>query len=469
MTGGGAVVGENSKVGYNRFLLLVAGLGGLLYGVDVGIIGGALPYLQDTSPLTAGQLSIIVAAVLLGSVISTLFAGLLADWMGRKPLMILSGLCLWSVFLLSRFPKATGPSFSGVCCRASAPVSSAWLSPLSCGMPLRFKSREGNWNLSVAAHAWYRFCRLGGYLFQCSRGRSRQARRSAEALKLQRRMPGAVFSGYRMPPGILFVDGSFLVAESPRWLFRRGKKEAALNALLRSRSTEQAQSELHEMEEIAAAERASSLAGKVKESLLRRKYVIPFILACIILACNQTTGINSILGFNTNILLQGGLPDVQAHWGYVIFSTLNFLFTMVGVLLVDRKGRKFLLSMGTAGVILALSCTGILFQRTEKLRMDASQSVQAMVTPDQKLSLQYDDKTAAALRGSESAAVNAKTHPSASSILMAIFTPPQRLFALMTSRQNPSRSTARAPFPPTKSSPSSAIPSVISTRRAMRH
>ena len=80
-----------AKVGYNRFLLLVAGLGGLLYGVDVGIIAGALPYLEATSGLNAGQLSFIVAAVLLGSVISTLFAGMLADWMGRKLMMTLSG------------------------------------------------------------------------------------------------------------------------------------------------------------------------------------------------------------------------------------------------------------------------------------------------------------------------------------------------------------------------------------------
>src|SRR5258707_4369578 len=82
----------SNKILYNRFLLLVAGLGGLLYGVDVGIIGGALPYLEATSGLNAGQLSIIVAAVLLGSVFSTLFAGLLADWMGRRRLMIVSGL-----------------------------------------------------------------------------------------------------------------------------------------------------------------------------------------------------------------------------------------------------------------------------------------------------------------------------------------------------------------------------------------
>src|SRR5258707_10866321 len=81
-----------TKQGYNRFLLVVAGLGGLLYGVDVGIISGALPYLEATSKLNSGQLSFIVAAVLLGSVISTLFAGLLADWLGRKTLMSLSGI-----------------------------------------------------------------------------------------------------------------------------------------------------------------------------------------------------------------------------------------------------------------------------------------------------------------------------------------------------------------------------------------
>src|SRR5665213_4304329 len=82
----------NSQTGYNRFLLLVAGFGGLLYGVDVGIIAGALPYLEATSGLNQGQLSFIVAAVLLGSVFSTLVAGLIADAIGRKALMTLSGI-----------------------------------------------------------------------------------------------------------------------------------------------------------------------------------------------------------------------------------------------------------------------------------------------------------------------------------------------------------------------------------------
>src|ERR1700752_3251983 len=90
MADSGAAGVGSSKTGYNRFLLFVAGLGGLLYGVDVGIIAGALPYLQDTSGLDPAQLSFIVAAVLLGSVISSLFAGALSDWVGRKNMLIVS-------------------------------------------------------------------------------------------------------------------------------------------------------------------------------------------------------------------------------------------------------------------------------------------------------------------------------------------------------------------------------------------
>src|ERR1700684_2272257 len=98
---------------YNRLLLLIAGLGGLLYGGDVGIIGGALPYLEATSGLNASQLSIIVAAVLLGSVISTLFAGLLADWLGRKPLMMISGLAFVASIPIIALSHGYEPLFFG--------------------------------------------------------------------------------------------------------------------------------------------------------------------------------------------------------------------------------------------------------------------------------------------------------------------------------------------------------------------
>lgn len=82
---------------YSRYLLVIAGLGGLLYGADIGIIAAALLYLGKTIELTLEQTSLIVAAVLGGSMISSLLAGLLADWMGRRRMMILSGL----MFLVS--------------------------------------------------------------------------------------------------------------------------------------------------------------------------------------------------------------------------------------------------------------------------------------------------------------------------------------------------------------------------------
>src|ERR1700677_2762065 len=104
---------RSAKSRYSRFLLLVAGLGGLLYGIDVGIIAGALPYLEDTSHLTAAQLSVIVAAVLLGTVFSTIFAGLLADWMGRKPLMVLSGVTFVLSIPVIALSQGYGPLFFG--------------------------------------------------------------------------------------------------------------------------------------------------------------------------------------------------------------------------------------------------------------------------------------------------------------------------------------------------------------------
>ena len=398
MADSGAAGVGSSKTGYNRFLLLVAGLGGLLYGVDVGIIAGALPYLEATSRLNAGQLSIVVAAVLLGSVISTLFAGLLADWMGRKPLMIWSGVLFVLSIPVIALAHGYGPLVLGRLLQGVSAGLIGVVVPLYLAECLSASSRgKGTgifqWLLTLGIVS----AALVGIYFSI---------RVDEVAKLgdPERLFAFKDSAWRsifwvsLPPGILFVIGSSLVAESPRWLFRRGKKEAALAALLRSRSDEQANSELREMEETSAAEKAKTSTGeKVKESLLRRKYVIPFVLACVILACNQTTGINSIIGYNTNILLQSGLSDVQAHWGYVIFTMMNFLMTIGGVMLVDRKGRKFLLSLGSAGIIVSLIWTGILFRRTERLRVDSRDSVQAMVGPDQKLILRYDTQTADAL------------------------------------------------------------------------
>jgi len=391
-------VAFKERASYNRFLLLVAGLGGLLYGVDVGIIAGALPYLEATSGLNAGQLSFVVAAVLLGSVLSTLFAGLLADWMGRKPLMMLSGMLFVvsiPVIALSHGYEALvlGRLLQGISAGLIGVVVPLYLAECLAASNRGKGTGIFQWLLTLGIVA----AALISMFFSI---RVEAVAKLGDAAKLFAFKDTAWRSIFwvSLPPGVLFVIGSFLVSESPRWLFRRGRRDAALAALVRSRSSEQANLELAEMQQAGIAEKAQTSTGtKIKESLLRRKYVIPFVLACVILACNQATGVNSIIGYNANILLQSGLSDVQAHWGYVVFTIINFLTTIGGVVLVDRKGRKFLLTLGTAGIIVSLICTGLLFRQTERLRVDSRNAVQAMVSAEQTLALTYDPKIAKSL------------------------------------------------------------------------
>lgn len=112
---------------YMRYLLIMAGLGGLLYGVDVGVIAAALPYIEQTAGFNPSQLSQVVAAVLFGSVLSSLFAGYLADKMGRKALITIAAalftlsipvICLsqevFGIMLLGRILQGASAGIVGV-------------------------------------------------------------------------------------------------------------------------------------------------------------------------------------------------------------------------------------------------------------------------------------------------------------------------------------------------------------------
>ncbi|KAA6458285.1 sugar porter family MFS transporter [Acidobacteria bacterium AB60] len=390
---------------YNRFLLFVAGLGGLLYGIDVGIIGGALPYLQATSRLTPAELSIVVAAVLLGSVFSTLFAGLIADWLGRKPLMLLSGIAFtlsvpvialsqgYTALLLGRLLQGISGGLVGV------------VVPLYLAECLSAKERGRGtavfqWLLTFGIFA---ASLIGVYYSYHVDAIAKSG--NADALFAAKNSAWRQIFWMSMPPGLIFVLGSFFVSESPRWLFRRGKRSQAEAALLRSRTPQQAALELNEMAQIAAD--TAHKPGHATGSLLQRRYILPFLLACVILACNTATGINSVIGFNTNILLEGGLSDVLAHWGYVVFTGFNFLMTLIGMQLVDRKGRKFLFTVGTTGIIISMIAAGILFHRTESRRFDVRAAIQPLVNQDQQLSFRFDQDGAARLAAAGAPTQNA--------------------------------------------------------------
>jgi MFS transporter, SP family, solute carrier family 2 (myo-inositol transporter), member 13 len=179
-------------------------------------------------------------------------------------------------------------------------------------------------------------------------------------------------------PGVIFFLGSFALSESPRWLFHRGRRADALAALRRASSEQEAELEMREMENLAVEtqeKKATFAAG----SLLQRKYVVPFILACVILSLNQATGINSVLAFLVIILKHAGMTASHATQGDVAVKVLNCIMTLVAIALVDKRGRKFLLKLGTGGIVISLVAGALLFIGVESKHTDVQAKVQAAV------------------------------------------------------------------------------------------
>ena len=168
-------------------------------------------------------------------------------------------------------------------------------------------------------------------------------------------------------PGIVLFVGAFRLKESSRWLYRKGRRDEALASLAANNGTDRAEEILADMiaaDEAEAAEKAKNAAAT--DSLLQKKYVVPFILAVVILACNQTTGINSVLNYTVTIFQKTGMQGAFANMSDVAIKIVNCVMTVVACALVDRKGRKFLLKLGTGGIIVGLCGVGSVFLAISK-------------------------------------------------------------------------------------------------------
>lgn len=361
---------------YSRYLLIIAGLGGLLYGADIGIIAAALLYVGRTIELSLEQTSLVVAAVLGGGMVSSLAAGVLADWFGRRKMMIVSGLMFVVSVVVIVLSQGFDSLFLGRLLQGMSAGVIAVVVPLYLAECLSAQSRG-------RGTAIFQFFLTFGIVLAALIGffYTRQAETAVAAaagnVALIRAAQNHAWRSMFLAviyPGLLFFLGSIFLAETPRWLVRKGRPEDARKALLRSVSTDEAERELEEMRTLAAETAAGTRGGG---SLWRRKYILPFVLACVVLSLTQTTGINSILSFLVIILRQAGMTARHATQGDVFVKVINCVMTIVGVLLVDRKGRKFLLRVGTGGIVVALLAGGFLFLRAEATRTDVRSQVQA--------------------------------------------------------------------------------------------
>jgi len=350
-----------------RYLLFIAGMGGLLYGIDVGIIAGALPYLESTASvawkLSAQQLSFIVAAVLLGSVLSSLFAGALADWIGRRWAMVAAGalfsLSIPLIALADGYtPLLAGRLLQGISGGLIGVVVPLYLAEC---LPAAQRGRGAALfqlllTIGLVGAAVIGLAQAHGVELATQAAASLAPDARAQAVFAARDHAWRSIFWLCLAPGLVFTVGAVALKESPRWLARRG---------------------------LAAATESSAPPPLETDSLLSRRYVLPFALACLVLACTQATGINSILAYVVTILNQAGLPGATANVADVGLKVLNAVMTVVAVVLVDRKGRKFLLMLGSGGIVLALLAAGLLFQSAESGQRDVRATIAAQVQGDQ--------------------------------------------------------------------------------------
>ncbi|KRA17392.1 MFS transporter [Lysobacter sp. Root604] len=380
-----------------RYLLFIAGMGGLLYGIDIGIIAGALPYLEATATaswhLSSQQLGFVVAAVLLGSVLSSLFAGAIADLIGRRGAMLLAGvlftLSIPVMALASGYlPLLLGRLLQGISGGLIGVVVPLYLaevlSPERRGRGAAMFQLLLTVGLVLAAA-------IGLYHAHAVDAATASVQ-SLAAAEQQRVLFAVKDHAWRtifwscLLPGLVFSAGVLLLSESPRWLVRRGRVERARAALQRTVPAAQVEATLQQMQSPATAATGSA---PERDRLLSRRYVWPFLLACAILAFTQATGINSVLAYAVNILNQAGLPGAAANWADVSIKLLNAVMTVVALVLVDRKGRKFLLMLGSGGIALSLLAAALLFVQAERGLQDVRPPLQQAIAGD-ALSLRFD-------------------------------------------------------------------------------
>ena len=338
--------GENRlSVGY---LLAIAGLGGLLYGVDFGVIAAASPYIKALRLFTDAELSWIVGAVLFGGIVSSLTAGMLAERFGRKrmivaaaalflvaiPAVCLSEKSLWAM-LLGRVLQGMSAGYMSV-------VMPMYLTET---LPAEMRGRGTGvfqfclgLGLVAAAATGYVVAMLYGAADAPADVVSDAAKSVAWKMNFW----------WTLAPVAVLLLGALRLPESPVWLKRRAD---GTNGTTGTNGTD-----------------GTLPLG----SLFARRYVVPFLLAVAVLTLNKTTGMSSITSYSVMIFQKAGFAGSLGNVGDFTVKLTNLVVTLVAAALVDRKGRTWLLKVGTAGMTLGLVAIGGVLLAIERFGVAAS-------------------------------------------------------------------------------------------------
>jgi MFS transporter, SP family, arabinose:H+ symporter len=321
---------------------ITGALGGLLFGFDTVVVSGVIDSLVKLYGLSDYGKGWTVAIALIGTVIGSFGAGAVGQRLGgRETLRITAVLYIisaigsglawnWPALMVFRFIGGLGIGASSVL----GPVYIAELAPA------QWRGRlVGAFQINVV---------LGILVAYASNYGIRLLHLGATEWRWQ--------VGVAAIPAVLFLALLFFIPRSPRWSVSRARIDEAL-AVLKQMGTPDPEAELKDIRDAMAQEHAST-----HEPVFRWKYRYPLFLAITIGAFNQLAGINAILYYLNNIFAAAGFTQVSGDQQAIAIGATNLIFTLIGMTLIDKLGRKTLLLIGAFGTATCLAGVAYLFQ-----------------------------------------------------------------------------------------------------------
>jgi len=313
---------------------IVASLAGFLFGFDTIVISGAdrpIQLLWETSDLFHG--TFIMSMALWGTVIGALFGGIPCDRFGRKKTLFWIGV----LYLLSALGSALAPDpyifslsrfIGGLGVGASSVAAPIYISEIT---PAKDRGRlVASYQFNIVFGILIAF--LSNYLIGEYFGNN--AWRWMLGIEA---IPAAVYA--------FLVLG---VPESPRWLMLKKKDEAAAEELLRALNPRESITEM--MQSIR-----NSVSESTQVKFFSKKFRFPILLAFLLAFFNQLSGINFVLYYAPRIFEQAGVAASEVLGASIPLGVVNLLFTLLGMYLIDKAGRKQLMYYGSFGYIISLA------------------------------------------------------------------------------------------------------------------
>jgi len=326
----------------NQLLIFstAAALGGLLFGFDTGVISGAIHFIKIEFNLNAYQEGFAVSNLMIACVIGALLAGPIADWTGRKKVLILCAVLFTVSAILSALPRSftelvIARFIGGMGVGMASVVSPMYIAEIS---PAKIRGRLVALN-QLAIVVGILLSYLSNWLLVDTGINNWRYMLVAEIL-----------------PAITFLVGLFFIPESPRWLTKEGLEKEALDVLNIVAGAANADHELQEVKK-SLSEKSTSLKELLHPSL-RRVLIVGILFSLFA----HITGIDTIIYYGPIIFLESGFKTDSALLASVMIGITNLIFTFVGMAMVDKAGRKFLLLVGLAGMGISMTLVGLCMQ-----------------------------------------------------------------------------------------------------------